>query len=143
MKEKILGYLKDNYDINVSQLLITGVKNGSVGMIDATDTSGENLPLVYTTQKDEEETDFYLFCIGEDKCRDKIDHLISGLKSFIQENSSRKITKSTYDKEWYSWQDNELKISFGIKSEKSGFSMRLSFPNNELRYNSTIAKKLS
>lgn len=143
MKNEILDYLKDHYNINVSQLLIAGVKNGSVGMIDAKDISGEILPLVYTTLKDEEETDFYLFCIGEDKCRDKIENLISDLKTFIQENSNRKIFKSSYDKDWYYWQDNELKISFGVKSEKTGFSMRLSFPNNELKYTSGIAKKLT
>ena len=143
MKEKILDYLKDHYNINVSQLLISGVKNGSVGMIDALDALGDSLPLVYTTQKDEEETDFYLFCIGEDRCRDKMDTFISGLKSFIQENSNRKIAKSSYDKEWYYWQDKDVKLSFGIKSERSGFSMRLSIPNNELTLSQPSTKKIT
>lgn len=143
MKEKILDYLKDHYNINVSQLLLSGVKNGSIGMIDARDTSGDNLPLVYTTQKDEEETDFYLFCIGDITCQDKIESFISGLKSVIRENSNKKIVKSSYDKDWYYWQDNDMKISFGIKSEKSGFSMRLSFPNIELKLNSNVTKKVT
>lgn len=141
MKKKMFDYLKDHYNINVSQLLISGVKNGSVGMIDASGPGGDLLPLVYTTQKDEEETDFYLFCVGDKICQEKIQSFINGLKSFIRENSSKTIVKSTYDKDWYYFQDHDLKISFGVKSDKSGFSMRLSFPNNELMYNSIVVKK--
>lgn len=142
MRKKILEYLKNQYDININQLLISGVKNGSLGMIDSKDLNGDNLPLVYTTQKDENETDLYLFYIGEDAARDKIQNFITDLKSFIQANSNKKIVKSSYDKEWYHWEDQTMKISFGIRSEKTGFSMRLSFPN-ESRCNSQITQKMT
>ena len=142
MEKKIFEYLKNRYDINVSQLLISGVKNGSLGMIDSKDLNGENLPLVYTTQRDENETDLYLFYIGEDTSQVKIQNFISDLKSFIQANSNKKIEKSSYDKEWYHWEDLTMKISFGIRTEKTGFSMRMSFPN-ELQCNSQAAKKMN
>ncbi|HLN72662.1 MAG: hypothetical protein ACM3O8_00535 [Methylococcaceae bacterium] len=139
MKKKIFEYLKNHYDINVNQLLISGIKNGSLGMIDSKDLNGEILPLVYTTQKDENETDLYLFYIGEDALPYKIQRFISDLKSFIQTNSNKKIVKSSYDKDWYYWEDSTMKISFGIKSEKTGFSMRMSFPN-ESKCNSPMAQ---
>lgn len=142
MKKKIFEYLKDQYEINVSQLLISGVKNGSLGMIDSKDLNGNHLPLVYTTQRDENETDLYLFYIGEDTSHDKIQNFIIDLKSFIQTNSNKKIVKSSYDKEWYHWEDQTMKISFGIRTEKTGFSMRMSFPN-ELRCNSQVIKKIN
>lgn len=142
MKKKIFEYLKNHYDINVNQLLISGVKDGSLGMIDSKDLDGEILPLVYTTQKDENETDLYLFHIGEDAYSYKIQKFISDIKSFIQINSNKKIVKSSYDKDWYSWEDSSMKISFGIKSEKTGFSMRMSFPN-ESRCNSHLAQKIN
>lgn len=142
MKKKILDYLKNHYDINITQLLISGVKNGSLGMINSKDLNGENLPLVYTTQKDENETDLYLFYLGDDASQNKIQNFIGDIKSFIQSNSNKKIVKSSYDKEWYHWEDPTIKISFGIRSEKTGFSMRMSFPN-ELRCNSQMAQKIN
>jgi hypothetical protein len=142
MKKKIFEYLKNHYDINVSQLLISGVKNGSLGMIDSKNLNGDNFPLVYTTQKDEYETDLYLFYIGEDTSQDKIQKFMIDLKSFIQANSNRKIIKSSYDKEWYHWEDITMKISFGIRSEKTGFSMRLSFPN-EFISNAQVPQKIN
>ncbi|MGE5395804.1 MAG: hypothetical protein ACM3P1_13760 [Candidatus Saccharibacteria bacterium] len=141
MKKKIFEYLKNHYAINVSQLLISGVKNGSLGIIDSKDLNGNNLPLVYTTQRDEKETDLYLFYLGEDSDLDNIQIFISDLKSFIQSNSNKKIFKSSYDKEWYQWEDQTMRISFGIRSEKTGFSMRMSFPN-ELRCSPQVAKKI-
>lgn len=142
MKKMIIEYLENHYDINVNQLLFSGVKNGSLGMIDSKDLNGEILPLVYTTQKDENETDLYLFHIGEDASPYKIQKFISDIKSFIQANSNKKIVKSSYDKDWYYWEDSTMKISFGIKSEKTGFSMRMSFPN-ELRCNSQVVHKIN
>lgn len=142
MKKMIFEYLKNHYDINVNQLLISEVKNGSLGMIDSKDLDGEILPLVYTTQKDENETDLYLFHIGEEASPYKIQKFINDLKSFIQANSNKKIIKSSYDKDWYYWEDPSMKISFGIKSEKTGFSMRMSFPN-ESRCNSPLAQKIN
>lgn len=142
MKKKILDYLKNHYDINITQLLISGANNGSLGMINSKDLNGENLPLVYTTQKDENETDLYLFYLGDDASQNKIQNFIGDIKSFIQSNSNKKIVKSSYDKEWYHWEDPTIKISFGIRSEKTGFSMRMSFPN-ELRCNSQVAQKIN
>jgi hypothetical protein len=142
MKKKIFEHLKNHYDINIQQLLISGVKNGSLCMIDSKDLNGENLPLVYTTQRDENETDLYIFYIGEDTSHDKIQNFILDIKSFIQTNSNKKLVKSSYDKEWYHWEDQTMKISFGIRSEKTGFSMRFSFPN-ELRCNSQFAQKIT
>lgn len=142
MKKKILEYLKNHYDININQLLISGVKNGSLGMIESKDLNGEIFPLVYTTQKDENETDLYLFYIGEDATSNKIQDFIRDIKSFIQSNSNKKIARSSYDKEWYHWEDPTMKISFGIRSEKTGFSMRMSFPN-DLRCNSQVAQKIT
>lgn len=141
MKKKILEYMKNHHDINISQL-ISGAKDGSLGMINSKDLNGENFPLVYTTQKDENETDLYLFYLGDDASQNKIQSFIIDLKSFIQTNSNKKILQSSYDKEWYHWEDPTIKMSFGIRSEKTGFSMRISFPN-ELRCNSQITQKIN
>jgi len=61
----------------------------------------------------------------------------------IENNSKRKVLKSSYDKDWYHWQDESIKISFGIKTEKTGFSMRLTIPNTELISNSNMICSVS
>lgn len=131
MKDVLLDYLK-NYNIYVCRLLLSGEKNRTLGIIEPKGKNQYSLPLVYTIQKDELETDFYLFCLDGNLYQDKIQNLISELKILIQENTNKKIEKSPYGKDWNYWQDEEIKISFGIRSEHTGFSMRLSFPNSEL-----------
>ena len=138
MKKIIFDYLEDSYNINVGQLLVSGVKNGAVGVVGTQESQNNMLPMVYTMQKDEIETDFYLFCTGNFTYQDKIQNLINGLKIIIGANSNRRLSKSSYDKDWYHWEDEEIKISFGIKTEKSGFSMRITIPNAELIKNTTI-----
>jgi hypothetical protein len=143
MKKIIFDYLNDSYNINVGQLLVSGVKNGAVGEIDTKYDQSDFLPMVYTMQKDDVETDFYLFCTGDHTYQDKIQNLINGLKILIGANSCRKVLKSSYDKEWYHWEDESIKISFGIKTEKTGFSMRITIPNAELISNTSIILTVS
>jgi len=51
MKKIIFDFLKDSYNINVKQLLVSGVKYGSVGVIDSKETQINILPMVFTSQK--------------------------------------------------------------------------------------------
>lgn len=127
MIQEMLAYFK-SYQIDVDQLLVSGNSNGSLEITCPKDLPGKKVQMNYKIDNDANETAFFFWCRNDKQHREWIHNFSNGFKNIVRASKAVMIERPGPEKEWYGWCEINTPVSYMVKNELLGFSMRILIP---------------